>query len=90
MDRGVNTTILNAKNTLAETINNILKDGVPPIIVSMIVEGLYNELDTLVKKTCEQEAKQFEESLKEKVEQEALDDGQVLYEESVPIKDKEE
>lgn len=90
MDRGVNTTILNAKNTLAETINNILKEGIPPVVVSMIVEGLYNELDILVKKTCEQEAKQLEESLKEKVEQEALDDGQVLYEESVPIKDKEE
>lgn len=75
MDRGVNTTILNAKETLAETINNILKDGVPPIVVSMIVEGLYNELDILVKQTVEKEQEQFQ-SKKE------LEDNQVLYKEN--------
>lgn len=75
MDRGVNTTILNAKDTLAETINNILKDGVPPIVVSMIVEGLYNELDILVKQTVEKEQEQFQ-SKKE------LEDKQVLYKEN--------
>ena len=75
MDRGVNTTILNAKDTLAETINNILKDGVPPIVVSMIVEGLYNELDILVKQTVEKEQEQFQ-SKKE------LEDNQVLYKEN--------
>lgn len=75
MDRGVNTTILNAKETLAETINNILKDGVPPIVVSMIVEGLYNELDILVKQTVEKEQEQFQ-SKKE------LEDKQVLYKEN--------
>ena len=75
MDRGVNTTILNAKDTLAETINNILKDGVPPIFVSMIVEGLYNELDILVKQTVEKEQEQFQ-SKKE------LEDKQVLYKEN--------
>lgn len=75
MDIGVNTTILNAKDTLAETINNILKDGVPPIVVSMIVEGLYNELDILVKQTVEKEQEQFQ-SKKE------LEDNQVLYKEN--------
>ena len=75
MDRCVNTTILNAKDTLAETINNILKDGVPPIVVSMIVEGLYNELDILVKQTVEKEQEQFQ-SKKE------LEDNQVLYKEN--------
>ena len=75
MDRGVNTTILNAKDTLAETINNILKDDVPPIVVSMIVEGLYNELDILVKQTVEKEQEQFQ-SKKE------LEDNQVLYKEN--------
>lgn len=75
MDRGVNTTILNAKDTLAETINNILKDGVPPIVVSMIVEGLYNELDILVKQTVKKEQEQFQ-SKKE------LEDKQVLYKEN--------
>lgn len=75
MDRGVNTTILNAKNTLAETINNILKDGVPPVVVSMIVECLYNELDVLVKQTVEKEQEQFQ-SKKE------LEDNQVLYKEN--------
>lgn len=75
MDRGVNTTILNAKDTLAETINNILKDGVPPVVVSMIVEGLYNELDILVKQTVEKEQEQFQ-SKKE------LEDNQVLYKEN--------
>ena len=75
MDRGVNTTILNAKDTLAETINNILKDGVPPVVVLMIVEGLYNELDVLVKQTVEKEQEQFQ-SKKE------LEDNQVLYKEN--------
>ncbi len=75
MDRGVNTTILNAKDTLAETINNILKDGVPPIVVSMIVEGLYNELDILVKQTVEKEQEQFQRKKE-------LEDNQVLYKEN--------
>lgn len=75
MDRGVNTTILNAKNTLAETINNILKDGVPPVVVSMIVEGLYNELDVLVKQTVEKEQEQFQNKKE-------LEDNQVLYKEN--------
>lgn len=75
MDRGVNTTILNAKNTLAETINNILKDGVPPVVVSMIVEGLYNELDILVKQTVEKEQEQFQNKKE-------LEDNQVLYKEN--------
>ena len=75
MDRGVNTTILNAKETLAETINSILKDGVPPIVVSMIVEGLYNELDVLVKQTLEKEQEQFQNKKE-------LEDNQVLYKEN--------
>lgn len=75
MDRGVNSTILNAKDTLAETINNILKDGVPPIVVSMIVEGLYNELDILVKQTVEKEQEQFQRKKE-------LEDNQVLYKEN--------
>lgn len=75
MDRGVNTTILNAKETLAETINSILKDGVPPIVVSMIVEGLYNELDVLVKQTIEKEQEQFQNKKE-------LEDNQVLYKEN--------
>lgn len=75
MDRGVNTTILNAKNTLAETINNILKEGIPPVVVSMIVEGLYNELDNLVKKTVEKEQEQFQNKKE-------LEDNQVLYKEN--------
>jgi len=72
MDKGVNTTILNAKNTLAETINSVLKEGIPPVVVSMIVEGLYNELDVLVKQTIEKEQEQI------KTQKEA-EQSQVLY-----------
>lgn len=72
MDKGVNTTILNAKNTLAETINSVLKEGIPPVVVSMIVEGLYNELDVLVKQTIEKEQEQI------KTQKEA-EQNQVLY-----------
>lgn len=72
MDKGVNTTILNAKNTLAETIISVLKEGIPPVVVSMIVEGLYNELDILVKQTVEKEQEQL------KTQKEA-EQSQVLY-----------
>lgn len=72
MDKGVNTTILNAKNTLAETINSVLKEGIPPVIVSMIVEGLYNELDVLVKQTVEKEQEQIQT-------QKEAEQSQVLY-----------
>lgn len=72
MDKGVNTTILNAKNTLAETINSVLKEGIPPVIVSMIVEGLYNELDVLVKQTVEKEQEQIQA-------QKEAEQSQVLY-----------
>lgn len=72
MDKGVNTTILNAKNTLAETINSVLKEGIPPVIVLMIVEGLYNELDVLVKQTVEKEQEQIQA-------QKEAEQSQVLY-----------
>lgn len=72
MDKGVNTTILNAKNTLAETINSVLKEGIPPVVVSMIVEGLYNELDILVKQTIEKEQEQIQT-------QKEAEQNQVLY-----------
>lgn len=72
MDKGVNTTILNAKNTLAETINSVLKEGIPPVVVSMIVEGLYNELDILVKQTIEKEQEQIQT-------QKEAEQSQVLY-----------
>lgn len=72
MNKGVNTIILNAKETLAETINSVLKEGVPPVVVSMIVEGLYNELDVLAKKTIEKENEQVQK-------QQELNDSQVLY-----------
>ena len=72
MDKGVNTTILNAKNTLTETIISVLKEGIPPVVVSMIVEGLHNELDILVKQTVEKEQEQL------KTQKEA-EQSQVLY-----------
>lgn len=72
MDKGVNTTILNAKNTLAETINSVLKEGIPPVVISMIVEGLYNELDILVKQTIEKEQEQIQT-------QKEAEQNQVLY-----------
>ena len=72
MDKGVNTTILNAKNTFAETINSVLKEGIPPVVVSMIVEGLYNELDILVKQTIEKEQEQIQT-------QKEAEQNQVLY-----------
>lgn len=72
MDKGVNTTILNAKNTLAKTINSVLKEGIPPVVVSMIVEGLYNELDVLVKQTVEKEQEQIQT-------QKEAEQSQVLY-----------
>lgn len=72
MDKGVNTTILNAKNTLAEAINSVLKEGIPPVVVSMIVEGLYNELDVLVKQTVEKEQEQIQA-------QKEAEQSQVLY-----------
>lgn len=83
MNKGVNTMIASAKEELASKINELLQQGIPPVVVSMMLEGLYNEIENLVDKVCTQEVEQYEKSLKENAEQEAINDGQVLHEDVV-------
>lgn len=83
MNKGINTMIASAKEELASKINELLQQGIPPVVVSMMLEGLYNEVENLVDKVCTQEVEQYKKSLKENVEQEAINDGQVLHEDVV-------
>ena len=71
--KGVNTAILEGKQLMADTVNGLLKEGIPPIVVSMVIEGLYNELNDLVAKTIDKEKEQVQK-------QQELNDSQVLYE----------
>lgn len=73
--KGVNTLIVEAKDNLTNAINDCIKTGIPPAMVSIIVESLLMDLNNNVKVLLDKEKQEYEEQ--EKVESE-----QVVYEES--------
>lgn len=73
--KGVNMLIVEAKDNLTNSINDCIKTGIPPAMVSIIVESLLMDLNNNVKVLLEKEKQEYEEQ--EKVESE-----QVVYEES--------
>ena len=73
MNKGINTVILEGRQLMANTVNKLLEEGVPPTVLSMIIEGLYKELNSIVNKTIEKEKEQIEN-------QKELEGSQVLYE----------
>lgn len=73
--KGVNTLIVEAKDNLANAINDCIKTGIPPAMVSMMLESLLMDLNNNVKVLLDKEKQEYEEQ--EKVESE-----QVVYEES--------
>lgn len=73
--KGVNMLIVEAKDNLTNAINDCIKTGIPPAMVSMMLESLLMDLNNNVKVILEKEKQEYEEQ--EKVESE-----QVVYEES--------
>ena len=73
--KGVNTLIVEAKDNLTNAINDCIKTGIPPAMVSMMLESLLMDLNNNVKVLLDKEKQEYEEQ--EKVESE-----QVVYEES--------
>ena len=76
--KGVNTLIVEAKDNLTNAINDCIKTGIPPAMVSMMLESLLMDLNNNVKVILEKEKQEYEEQ--EKVESE-----QVKYEEEPEI-----
>lgn len=73
---GYNTLTKNFRNDLAELINNAIKDGLPVAVVQCSIDCVMPEIINLVEKACEQE----EELDKQNSLEQALEDGQVIYE----------
>lgn len=69
MDKGVNTIILDAKQSITNTINEVLKQGVPVIVVNMIVESLLRDLDGALTNTIKQEQDKYEKQQEVQSEQ---------------------
>ena len=76
--KGVNTLIVEAKDNLTNAINDCIKTGIPPAMVSMMLESLLMDLNNNVKVILEKEKQEYEEK-------EEAESNQVKYEEEPEI-----
>ena len=51
--------MVNFKNTI--TINRLLKNGLPPVVLQMLLQNTANKLDVVCQQAVEDERKQAEE-----------------------------
>lgn len=68
--KGINTITNEIKNYLTDIVNTYLQQGVPPTIISLIVENIDYELKIVSEKAIKDEQKQFEEKKQKEINQE--------------------
>lgn len=70
IEKGVNTRIFDAKNTLTDSVNKCLEDGIPVSMVSIILENILMNLDSHAKTILDNERKEYEAKVKASLEKE--------------------
>ena len=69
--KGINTITNEIKDYLTDIVNTYLQQGVPPTIISLIVENIDYELKIVSEKAIKDEQKQFEEKKQKEINQES-------------------
>lgn len=67
--KGANTIVVEAKDSLVEAVNNCIKQGIPASMVSIMVDGILADLNNNVKKILELEKNEYEQELKGETQQ---------------------
>ena len=68
--KGINTITNEIKDYMTNMVNTYLQQGVPPTIISLIVENIDYELKIVSEKAIKDEQKQFEEKKQKEINQE--------------------
>ncbi len=68
--KGINTITNEIKNYLTDIVNTYLQQGIPPTIISLIIENIDYELKIVSEKAIKDEQKQFEEKKQKEINQE--------------------
>lgn len=68
--KGINTITNEIKNYLTDIVNTYLQQGIPPTIISLIIENIDYELKIVSEKAIKDEQKQFEEMKQKEINQE--------------------
>ncbi len=71
--KGINTITNEIKNYLTDTVNTYLQQGVPPTIISLIIENINYELKIVSDKVVKEEQTKFKEQEKMHKQNENLD-----------------
>lgn len=61
--KGGNTLVIEARNSLVNTVNSCIESGIPAAMVSIMLECILNDLNTNVQKVIEQEQKDYENQI---------------------------
>ena len=68
--KGINTITNEIKNYLTDIVNTYLQQGIPPTIISLIIENIDYELKIVSEKAIKDEQKQFKEKKQKEINQE--------------------
>lgn len=60
--KGINTITNEIKEYMTNMVNTYLQQGIPPTIISLIIENIDYELKIVSEKAIKEEQKQFEEN----------------------------
>ena len=61
--KGANTIVIEGRDNLVNAINNCIETGIPVSMVSIMLENILNDLNTIVQKVIEQEQKDYENQI---------------------------
>lgn len=63
-NKGANTQVLEAKKKILDTVNEILNEGIPLSIVSMIIDEFKNEINVNLNIALKKEKEIYEKEIK--------------------------
>ena len=69
IEKGVNTSIFDAKSALTDAVNKTLEDGIPVSMISIILENILMDLDNHAKTILANERKEYEDKVKASLEE---------------------
>lgn len=67
--KGINTIVVEAKDSIVKTVNDCMKQGLPSAMVSIMLEGILMDLNNNVKKVLETEQDEYNKELEKEKNQ---------------------
>ena len=67
--KGSNTIVIEAKDSLVNSVNNCIQMGIPASMVSIMLENILNDLNANIKKVLEMEQQEYEQQVQAESQQ---------------------